>query len=196
MAEWKADDPRLQGAMTEVQGWLNLKMRTGRFSVGFALEMALHLVTRSYNVHAIYDEVGKLEGSDPQPSATKPATPFLRPPLAGLGLWHKHHSQAQFFVQNLMNEIRRPGMIEAVLAPYAGQNMADVAAEISRKLVVDASDERKRQGRETGEFIVYEVCPDRSHYYLTLGSHGEWAAIRSRVDAYKLIDARASETPP
>lgn len=194
MPDWKTDNPRVQAAMDDVRGWLDLKMRTGRYSLGIVVEIALHLVTRSYDAHAIYDEIGKLEGRDTRPSATKPATPFLRPPL--VGLWHKHHAQARFMPMNLKNEILRPGVLNSVLAPHVGRHIDEVAHEIAYSIVYEVYPRRAAEGRETGEFIVYEVLPDGSHYYLALGSHGEWAKIRERVDAYKLVDARASETPP
>jgi hypothetical protein len=37
--------------VVEVRGWLGLKMRTGRYSFGLVLELARHLIARTYNVH-------------------------------------------------------------------------------------------------------------------------------------------------
>jgi hypothetical protein len=51
-----------------------------------------------------------------------------------------------------------------------------------------AYERRTRDHRVTGEFIVYERQEDGSNYYLTIGKHGEWDAIRARVDAYKKFD--------
>ncbi len=187
------DSPRIKAAIDEVRGWLDLKTRTGRYSHGFSIELAIHLIVRSYDVHAIYDEVAKLEGHDTRPSVTKPATPFLRPPL--VGLWHKHHPQAQFWPLNVKNEIQRPGVLKSLLVPYEGRYLDEVAEELTNKIANEVYPRRSAEGRMTGEFIVYEILPDGSNYYLTLGSHGEWASIRSRVDAYKFIDEAAVKIP-
>lgn len=48
------------------------------------MELSIEYVDRRYDMHNIYDEIGKLEGTDIRPSRTKPAEPFKRPPLRGL----------------------------------------------------------------------------------------------------------------
>ncbi|MBN9086516.1 MAG: hypothetical protein J0J01_06380 [Reyranella sp.] len=177
---------RLREEVRDVVGWLDLKMRTGKYSFGLVLELAQHGLTRSYSVHAIYDEIGILEASDSRPSATKPATPFLRPPLTGL--WHKHHFQPRFLPKNLCLELSRPGAMEEIFAPLNGQYVSDVADRLAFETVIGSYSKRATQGRLTGEFIVYEQRPDGSNYYLTLGGHGEYDAIRERVDAYREYD--------
>ena len=77
---------KLEGAVRNVSEWLDMKMRTGQYSIGLVVELAQHLIGRGYNVHTIYDEIGILEGDDRRASLTKAAAPFQRPPL--LGLWH------------------------------------------------------------------------------------------------------------
>ena len=179
----------LEEAFQEVTGWLDVKMATGRYSRGFVGELMVHLVARMYNVHAIYDEIAKLEGTDPRPSVTKAATQFTRKPL--IGLWHKHHFQARFLVKNLMNELKSADggkAFDAALASLAERDVEDMAGLIARQAVVGGFERRAGAHAMTGEFIVYERLVDGSNYYLTLGSHGEYEQIRNRVGAHRQFD--------
>lgn len=186
MPELTQEEAAFAWALQDVRGWLDLKMRAGRYASGFAAELATHMLARNYSVHAIYDEIGILEGADTCRSNTKPATPFVRAPL--VGLWHKHHHQAQFLLKNLHQELYRPGTVEAACAPHIGRTVEEVAGAIAYELVIGAYARRAAESRVTGEFIVYELGPDGANLYLTLGSHGDYATIRSRVDAYKAFD--------
>jgi hypothetical protein len=176
----------LKDAVHDVRGWLDLKMRSGQYSFGFVFELARHLMKREYNVHTIYDEIGILEGTDGRPSATKATSPFLRPPLQGL--WHKHHHQARFIWKNLELESRRAGVMEKIFAPYYGREMGEVAGQIAHGIVMENFFHRSGEKRLTGEFIVYERRGNGSNFYLTLGNHGEYDAIRARVDIYRQVD--------
>jgi hypothetical protein len=84
----------LEWACRDVCQWLNVKMRTGKYSVVSWWNWHIIFIGRGYNVHAIDDEIGRLESIDRRPSITKAAQEFKRPPL--IGLWHKHHNQACF----------------------------------------------------------------------------------------------------
>lgn len=180
---------KLNEAMTEVRAWLNLKRRSGRYSHGFLAEMAVHSLDRKYDVHAVYDEIGILEGTDPRPSLTKKPR-RMRPPLRRL--WHKHYFQGGFIPRNLIDEAERmvqDGRWEKMFAPHYGRYVSEVVNQTAHEMVFGAYERRAQDRRLTGEFIVYEKQQDGSHYYLTLGSHGEWDAIRARVDNYKKFDS-------
>ncbi len=182
------DVVRLKEAVADVRGWLDVKLRTGRYSFGFVLELAQHAMSRTYNVHTIYDEIGKLEGSDSRPSMTKPAASFTRSgPLKGL--WHKHHSQARFIPTNLRLEIERPGVVQEALAPFIGRYVDEVAGEIAHAMVIGAYERRARDHRMTGEWIIFER-ESSGNYYLTLSTHeGETdEERRTRVEAYRTVD--------
>lgn len=176
----------LEWACRDVREWLDIKMRTGQYSIGLVVELARHFIGRGYNVHSIYGEIGTLEGDDRRTSVTKAAAPFRRPPL--LGLWHKHHNQACFIPKNLRLEPMKDGTSEEVFAPYYGRFVGEVAGQIAYDLVMKPFDHRTSEHRMTGEFIVYERQENGTNYYLTLGSHGEYDEIRLRVEAYKQID--------
>jgi hypothetical protein len=173
-------------AVREVRGWLDIKMRTGHYSFGLAVELAHHLIGRVYDVHNIYDEIGILEGGDIRPSSTKAAEQFKRPPL--LGLWHKHHFQARFIPKNLRLEMMKEAAIETMLARCHGRNLDELAGQVAHEVVMGGFTRRAGEHRLTGEFIVYEHRADGSNYYLTLGAHGEYDEIRKRVDAYRQTD--------
>ena len=78
--------------------------------------------------------------------------------------------------------------MEEVFAPFYGHFLADVAGQISHDLIMGTFSRRAGAHKMTGEVIVYEPQENGSNYYLTLGSHGEYDAIRTRVDAYRQID--------
>ena len=105
-------------AVQDVCEWLDLKMRTGRYSIGLALELAWHMVARCYHVHTIYDESGILEGTDTRESRTVEAAPFRREPL--IGFWHKHHVQPYFIAENLRLEIVKTDVFDASIKNYIG----------------------------------------------------------------------------
>lgn len=179
---------RLKDAVAEVRSWLDIRLRTGRYSFGFVLELAQHAIGRTYNVHAIYDEIGTLEGSDSRPSMTKPATPFTRSKLLKR-LWHKHHFQARFIPTNLRLEMMRSGAIEEVLAPFMGRYVDEVAGEIAHAMTIAAYEQRARDHRITGEWIIFEREAS-GNYYLTLSTHnGESDENRrARVEVYRAVD--------
>jgi hypothetical protein len=180
---------KLNGALTEIRSWLNLKQRNGRYAHGFLAELATNSVARLFDIHAIYDEIGKLERTDTVPSLTKKSRQ-MRPPLRGL--WHKHYFQPSFLPRNLIDETEqmvKDGRWEAMFAPHYGKYVHEFIDQISHEMVIRAYERRARGRRVTGEFIVYERRADGSNYYLTLGKHGEWDAIRARVDEYKKFDA-------
>jgi hypothetical protein len=193
MPDSSLQDVKLEEAARDVSEWLNIKMRTGQYSIGLVVELAQHLINRRYSVHTIYDEIGILEGDDRRPSVTKVATPFRRPPL--LGLWHKHHQQARFMSQNLLLELQKCGAIEYALAPHHGSFVDEVAGQIAHELVTKTFSRRASEHRLTGEFIVYEPQANGSNYYLTLGSHGEYQEIYARVQSYRQIDRERRRWP-
>ena len=119
----------------------------------------------------------------------------MRPPLRGL--WHKHYFQASFIPRNLLDEtiqMERDGRWKALFEPHYGKYVHEFIDQLSYQMVVEAYERRVQDRRMTGEFIVYERLADGSNYYLTLGRHGEWDAIRNRVDEYKRFDA--ADAPP
>ncbi len=182
---------KLNRALADVHGWLDVKRSSGKFSHCFLAELTINSMDRRFPLFAIYDEIGMLEGTDNRRSMTKKPRQ-MRAPLKGL--WHKHYYDAGFLVRNLMDETERmvkDGRWEAMFAPHYGKYLHEFMDQITHKMVDGAYEKRARDQRITGEFIVYERLPDGSNYYLTLGTHGEWEAIRARVDKYRTFDAGA-----
>jgi len=180
---------KLNEILTGIRAWLNLKRRTGRYADGFLAELTINTANRQLHIHAVYDEIGKLEGTDTIPSMTKKPRQ-MRSPLRGL--WHKHYFQPNFIIRNLIDEtdqMYKDGRWESMFAPHYGKYLDEFWGQISHELVVGCFERRARSRKITGEFIVYERQADGSNYYLTLGKHGEWDAIRARVDEYKKFDA-------
>ena len=110
---------KLNEALAKIRVWLNKKKCNGKYSRIFLVELSIEYVDRRYDMHNIYDEIGKLEGTDIRPSRTKPAEPFKRPPLRGLcDVYSGNHSgcrvsdageSAKRFMQRLgLRGMRRP----------------------------------------------------------------------------------------
>jgi len=83
----------------------------------------------------------------------------------------------------------KDGRWEKMFTPYHGKYVHEFVDQVIREVVLGAYECRARDRRIAGEFIVYERQADGSNYYLTLGQHGEWDTIRSRIDEYKNFDA-------
>ena len=84
---------RLAWMAGEVRRCLDASLATGRYAPGLVAEMARLFAARSYNLHEVFDEIAILEGTNPRPSRTPPASELdgaLR------GFWHKHHQQVLF----------------------------------------------------------------------------------------------------
>ena len=180
---------KLNSGLADVRSWLALKLSTGRYSHGFLVELSSHLVNRTLHVHAIYDEIGKLEGTDNRISMTKKPQQ-MRSILRGY--WHKHYFQPSFMIRNLIDEtekMQKDGRWERIFAPHYGRYIDEIIPQIGHEMIVGAYEQRAMRRQVTGEFIVYERLPDGSNYYLTLGMHGEWEAIRAKIDEYKKFDA-------
>lgn len=169
------------GTIADIRESLDLHLRTGRYSAGLVRELADMSESRSGNVFAIFDEIAVLEGSlTARPSLTKAPTMFVRPPLAGL--WHKHYHQASFLRQNVLNHWRANDFAEhaekAVNDPSVPQDK--LMGALIREFVLGGYQKRSQDHRLTGEWIVYTRRNDMNTY-LTLGTHGDDAAIHERV---------------
>lgn len=182
--------PSIEDALPIVTMWLGSRMRTGRYTPGLARELAMHVVAGSYNVFSILNEIGLLEELSPHLSRSKRASRFTRAPLRGL--WKKHHVQAHFILQNIMNEWTRGDSFEKVFRPYYGMTLTtDITGRIARELVHTAYQARASGRRLTGEWIVFDKQPTGNHY-LTLARHAEDdRAVFARIRRY-----RAEAVPP
>lgn len=179
---------KLNIALAEVRQWLEVKRRNGRYAHGFLVELALNSLDRSFDIHGVYDEIGILEGTDSRVSLTKKPRK-MRSPLHDL--WHKHYFQASFIPRNLSDEaekMSKDGRWESIFSAHYGKYLHEVIDQISHEIIDKAYECRARDHRITGEFIVYKRQTDGSNYYLTIGKHGEWDAIRVRVDTYEKFD--------
>lgn len=180
---------QLNRALTEARTCLKHKLLNGRCAHGLLIELATATAARLPNVQAVYHEIGKLEGTDALPGNTKGPSK-MRPPLRGL--WHKHYFHPGFMAHNLANELDRmakDGRGETIFSPHYGKDLGEVADQILHQIIIGGYEQRARDRKITGEFIVYEKLKDGSNYYLTLGVHGDWDEIRARVDFYRQFDS-------
>jgi hypothetical protein len=173
----------LEHCRREVEGWLELKLTSGRCSGFLVDELAHHMLKRTLDVFAIYDEIGGLEGAPfTHPRSTKPASAFRGKVLKGL--WHKHYSTPAFLVRNLLNHWT-PDRLTALASEVAADETIPTDKRgnfLAHRLVLGGHEERHRQGRVTGEWIVFVKGPS-ANTYLTLAGHSETdEAIRARAD--------------
>lgn len=161
-------------------------MTTGRYSIGFAIELALHASKRYYDIYSIYKEIAILEGSSNLRSTTKPATPFRREPLTGY--YHKHHQQNVYLLNNMIFGWKRNDQIGKIITNYVGHNIDDIVNQLTHDLTFSIVSERSQSGEMTGEFLAFEKMSDGSNYYIALGSHKQDHITKAKIDLFKSID--------
>jgi hypothetical protein len=162
---------------------LDLHVLTGRYSTGLVQELAEIFERRSGSVFAIFDEIAFLEGTPGvRPSLTKPPAMFERPPL--IGLWHKHYHQASFLAQNILNHWRANDFTAHAEKTESETTVPQdkLMGALIHEFVMSGYRERSQSRRLTGQWIVYARRYD-VNTYLTLGTHGDDAAIHERVFA-------------
>ena len=149
-----------------------------RYSSLILAQMCLGHEGRILDAYHVIEEMRFLEGLKAV-SATKPASPFQRPPLAGF--MHKHYFQAGFIPANIASEygVRHGGnqnldkLISRLFSAHEGELVCgDFAKIAAHELTIVALCRRSARQRRTGEWIVYS---EREHVrsYLTLASHRE-----------------------
>ncbi len=180
-----------EAAIPFVKEQLDHVMRTGSYSIGFAVDIAMSIQQRRYNPHAIIQEIAGLEGSGHGRSRTKQAKPLIGKQLRGY--WHKHHSQPRFLGLNLLNEMQRDGTVERILMPFAGQDVTpEVLKRLTHALINENFLRRANESRLTGEWIVFSKR-ERKNYYITLANHLEGDdVILERIRRYEDIDRQTN----
>ncbi len=169
------------GTIAYIRENFDRHLRAGRYSTGLLRELAGVLESRSGSACAIFDEIAVLEGIvGARPSLTKPAAMFTRPLLTGL--WHKHYQQASFLPQNVLNHWRANDFAahaeKAMNEPAIPQDK--LMGALIHEFVLGGYRERSHTHRLTGEWIIYSRQDD-VNTDLTLGTHGDDAAIHERV---------------
>jgi len=183
---------RLGPAIQEVQDWLNTKMKTGRCSFGFVVDLAKHVVMNTLDVFAIYDEISVLEYPEARITGTKGVQRFKHEPLAGLS--YKHYFCTTSLLKNLQNELQRGKTVEVFLRDKVGQITEQFVSELTHEIVIKNFHRRSADGRLTGEWLIFEESV-AGNYYLTLGGHAEGDEnIHARVLHYRAVDAEIART--
>jgi hypothetical protein len=164
---------------------LAANLSLGTYTPGFLRELAAATFHRMYNVHSILSEIRCLEGLSERRSSTKPAARFTGRLLNGL--WHKHHSQAEFLPANMQNEMHRDSTVHRVLEPHMGEILTEeLWRRLTHTLVIENIERRSCEGRLTGEWIVFAKQGSVNHY-LTLASHTDGdEAILERITVYEV----------
>jgi hypothetical protein len=169
------------GTFAYIRENFDLHLRTGHYSTGLVGQLAEMLQSRSGSIFTIFDEIAMLEGfPGARPSLTKPPTMFVRPPLAGL--WHKHYHQASFLPQNVLNHWRANdfGAHAEKIVDQSAVPQDKLMGALIHEFVLGGYRERSQAHRLTGEWIVYARQGD-VNTYLTIGTHGDDAAIHERA---------------
>ena len=169
----------LEEARTEVDGWIRMKLKTGKCSELLRSEIAEGMRQCTISAFAIYDEIGQMEGSDaPRRNGTKPAAP-LRYELSDI--MHKHYRSSMAI--NLDNHWKRRDS-QAQLRKIWNEFQHDGdAGKAAYDIVLGGHQARHAVSQMTGEWIVYAELAG-VNCYLTLASHNEPdrdRAIKERV---------------
>jgi len=188
---------KLEEYLQEVIGWLDISMRTGRYSTMLVAQLVEGMRTRTLHVHCIYDAIRELEfGPEVR---TKFAEPLSRPLLKGF--WHKHYFQPKFLLQNIrLGANKLEDEDTEKIFPTDRVPPGKRVGYLVQKYLFAALDRRlnpkkKRADREklklekqkptlTGEWIIFAKTPT-GNCYLTLGVHGEDEAIADRLRSLK-----------
>jgi hypothetical protein len=170
----------LEQARAEVDGWLDqVKLRTGKCSQLIRDQLAIGMRYRIFDVFAVYDEIGQLEGGDPpRPTGTKPAEPYERELR---GLTHKHYKFSSFasFTRNQENHWQRKEN-HAELTEISNEfSVNGDAGKLAHDLVLGAQIGRHSADQVTGECIIYANIAG-TNYYLTIAIHGD-PTVKERV---------------
>ncbi len=143
-----------------------------RYSKLFVFKLWLYVHVEGIEIPFILEELKALEGLTNKAVATKPAAEFTRPPLKGL--WHKHFFSARFVGYNIATHMLGKRLEETVRrifdparSPTVTRGMIE---EMAHALSHGALEERERQGKLTGEWIVFAKHQGQN-YYLTLDIH-------------------------
>ncbi|QYM73185.1 hypothetical protein K1X45_01670 [Pseudochrobactrum sp. Wa41.01b-1] len=142
-----------------------------RMSELFWVEM--YMLAHVYGIapEEVLQSVYELE-SNSTTSGTKTATQFRNPPLRGL--WHKHYFTARFYASNLLLGLGKNGMLkmaEEIFNPQVSNTITrEMVSEFARRLSTEPYENRYRQGKLTGEWIVFARHNDKN-YYLSLSTH-------------------------
>jgi hypothetical protein len=148
-------DPDLSARMSDLL-WFDMYVLDQEFGVG---------------PHDVLEAVKNLEAGEPH-SGVKPATQFRNPPLKGL--WHKHFFSAHFLVDNILLALGKNGLsklVEEVMDPAKSSVITqDMIDELARRATHDAVENRDKQGRITGEWLIF-AKHNGKNYYLCLNTH-------------------------
>ncbi|WP_412773803.1 hypothetical protein [Nitrobacter sp.] len=123
------------------------------------------------NPREVLVSIENLEAGEPS-SGIKPATQFRKLPLKGL--WHKHYFAARFLAHNLILGLGNNGLeklINEVMDPAKSDVVTrEMVEELAYRVSHEPFEERHRQGKMTGEWIVF-AKHNSKNFYLCLTTH-------------------------
>lgn len=162
--------------ISDIHGWLELKVTTGRYSKLFVEEIADFVTEQTVNIHHIYDEVSNLEGLVIRRTSTKSATEYKGETLKGL--WHKHYSQGGIreYAKNTLShwsQKKNMNKLKNIMVTNSSENKMVDALWINKLIheyVMGGYRDRSLSRQMTGECIVFAKHQD-VNYYLTFASH-------------------------
>ena len=122
----------------------------------------------------IVAEVRLLDGYG-RSTGTKEATPFDRPPLAGL--WHKHYLADNAVARNVQIGLGGPKLkrIPEIAQPFMPITLKNIP-DLARALINNVYIERQQRGKLTGQWIVFARHEDQN-YYLCIGHHDDGDSV-------------------
>ena len=155
----------------------------GRYSHLLTAQLLLAERRHGMDPACVVGEIRALEGLGP-PTFTKPATAFNDSGELG-GLMHKHYvaNQVAMVATNMSLQMSTKRMLKVAAevfdpskSPTATDEMLD---EFTRRVTVDAWEERAKAGKLTGEWIIY-ARHQGANVYLSLGFHNHDVSVASR----------------
>lgn len=173
-------NPPSQDDLNYIFEWLDIKVVNGKVSTIMKWQLALcmkNLEIFRIDIFNVADEIGSLENAPySTPSNTKKSTMFRHSPLKGL--FHKHFTQADYIIKNINNywggknfEKFQQYVRDEILGDNEEVEMTpEIIAKMSNDFVIGAYQNRSKNKKMTGEWIIY-AKQDNINYYLTLARH-------------------------
>lgn len=149
---------------------------SGRVSDLFLFEMSVLNYADGISPFEIMATVQNLEKGK-KSNGVKASSKFRKPPLKGL--WYQHYFVANFLAHNVLKDFengKMKSLIERILRSSPSATRDELAEKIARVTANRPIEQRAREGKLTGEWVVF-AKNNGQNYYLSLCRHDEGDAV-------------------
>lgn len=149
---------------------------SNRVSDLLLFEMCVLKYANGIEPFEIMDTIQNLEKGEKK-NGVKASCKFMKPPLRGL--WHKHYFTGNFLAHNVLKDFengKMKSLIKRILRNSPSATPDELAEKIARVTATGPIEQRAREGKLTGEWVVFAKNKGQN-YYLSLCRHDEGDAV-------------------